>query len=251
MLRKMFSFGAVLLLAGAAVLMTTGTAQAQRGGHGGGGNGGGFHAGGYSGGFHAGGYNGGHISGYHGGYGHSWGYRPYYGYHHYWRGYYPYSGYYPYYSFYNYYPYLSGGGDAGESVYSDDTPLLNDRLTGDSGYQGLSAEEYEAYARAATVNRPSPPPVDTLAHVTIRVPTDAEIWIEGTKTTSTGPIREFVSPPLTSGSRYTYDIKASWNENGHAVTQTQHVGVSAGAHVNVDFPVPPKSAAQALAVPQN
>jgi hypothetical protein len=32
-------------------------------------------------------------------------------------------------------------------------------------------------------------------------------------------------------------VQARWNENGHDVTQTQQVTVSAGASVRVDFPV--------------
>src|SRR5205809_767603 len=58
MFRKTLSFGGLLLLAGATVLVASGSSQAQHGGggHGGGGHGGGFHAGGgHAGGFHAGG----------------------------------------------------------------------------------------------------------------------------------------------------------------------------------------------------
>ena len=49
----------------------------------------------------------------------------------------------------------------------------------------------------------------------------AEVWFNGTPTTSTGPARQFASPPLTPGTRYSYDIRATWNENGREVTQTQ------------------------------
>jgi len=86
---------------------------------------------------------------------------------------------------------------------------------------------------------------DTRAHVTISVPADAELWAEGIEMTSTGSVREFQSPPLTAGSRYTYELRARWNENGHEVTQTQQVAVAAGAHVSVRFPVQPTKAAPA------
>jgi uncharacterized protein (TIGR03000 family) len=233
--QKMFSFGGTLLLAGAAVLMTTGAVQAGGGGHGGG-----SHAGGHVGGFRGGstGYRGGY---YHGSYGGGYGYRPYYGYRHY------YGGYYPNYSFYNYYPYLDGGGSGGDygsygnayslgDTYADYATLLNETLTYRSGYRGLSDEEYQAYAAASASNRSAPAPVDAIAHVTVRVPAEAQVWIEGTKTASTGPVRQFQSPQLTPGSKYTYDIKASWNENGHDVTQTQKVEVTAGAYISVAFP---------------
>jgi uncharacterized protein (TIGR03000 family) len=81
---------------------------------------------------------------------------------------------------------------------------------------------------------------DTTAIVTVKLPVDAELWFEGTKTKETGSVREFQSPPLTPGRRYTYDVQARWEENGKMVTQSQTVGVSAGSAVTVEFPVPPK-----------
>jgi len=70
----------------------------------------------------------------------------------------------------------------------------------------------------------------------VAVPADAEVWLDGTKTTSTGALREFTSPTLTPGQRYTYQVRARWHENGHEVTQTQKVTVSAGADVTIRFP---------------
>jgi uncharacterized protein (TIGR03000 family) len=231
----------MLLLAGAAVLTTADPVQARGGGgHGGGGHGGGFHAGGYhGGGYHGGGIGGYHGGYYHGGYGRSFGSRPYYSHRHYYRGHYPYYGYYPYY----HNSYISGGGDSLENAYADDLPLLGDSVTYDSGYKGLSAQEYQAYAQArADDNASAPTPVDTTAHVKATVPADAEIWFDGTKTTSTGAVRQFQSPPLTLGQRYNYEIRARWSENGHEVTQTQKVEVTAGSHINVTFPVRPNAA---------
>ena len=77
---------------------------------------------------------------------------------------------------------------------------------------------------------------DPTAHVTVRVPANAELWFDDSTTTSRGPVREFRSPLLTPG-RYTYEIRARWTENGRAITQTQKVAVSPGAHITVDFPI--------------
>src|SRR5439155_9819742 len=94
------------------------------------------------------------------------------------------------------------------------------------------------------------PATDALAHVTVKVPADARLWFENTPTTSTGPVREFNSPPLTAGGRYTYEVRAAWTENGHEVTQTQKVEVTGGAYVNVTFPVAPTTTAQASSAPK-
>jgi uncharacterized protein (TIGR03000 family) len=163
--------------------------------------GGGGHSGGRPiGGFHGGAHSGGF---HHGGFHHG-------GFHHGGRNWsYPrYYGYYPYSGYADYYPDTSSP-DWSSPPY-------------DSGYYGSYGDVTSSDARA---------------QITVSVPADAEIWFEGTKMTSTGSVREYQSPPLTPGSRYTYDIRARWNENEHEVTQTQQVEFTAGTHVSVKFPV--------------
>jgi uncharacterized protein (TIGR03000 family) len=249
MFRKVFSFGGLLLLAGAVGLAAAGSGRAA--GHGGGGHFGGAHFGGahfgvaHFGGAHFGGYRGGlYRGGYHFGYPHAYN-RPYYGY----RRNYPYyglSGYYPYYGLYGY-PYYGAYGYVGPGLgYT-------------SSYYGSGGDEAPSYDNeSAPVTPPaagyesSYPPAaaqtDATAHVTAYVPADARLWFDGKLTTSTGPIRDFRSPPLTPGHQYTYDVKATWNENGHEVTQTQKVEVTAGSEVTADFPAPTKTTRPAPAV---
>jgi uncharacterized protein (TIGR03000 family) len=232
MFGKAFSFGGPLLLAGALVLVTPGSGQAQHHGggfHGGGFHGGGFHGGGFrGGGFHGGGFHGGGFHGggfHHGGFHHGdfdrfgfhrFGAWPYY------YGSYPYSGY------SGYYPY----------TYSSDwsSPAYDSGYYGSDG--GVTSPNPDVYSPAIT--QP-----DTRAQIIVNVPADAEIWFEGTKMTSTGSVRQYTSPPLTPGTRYTYEVRARWTENGQEVTQTQEVKVAAGTNVNVKFPVQPTKAATA------
>jgi uncharacterized protein (TIGR03000 family) len=256
MFGKAFSFGGLLLLAGAAVLVTPGSGLAQH--HGGGGHGGGFHGGfshgggfhhggfshgGFNHGFHHGGFNhsfnhGFHHDGFHDGFHHGfhhggWWYPGYYGYYGAWPSYY---GSYPYSGYSGYYPY----------TYSPDwsSPAY------DSGYYGSYggvtpsySDGYQAYYPPATVApNAASAQSDETAHVTVSAPSDAEVWFDGTKTTSTGSVREYQSPPLTPGSQYTYEVRARWNENGQKVTQTQQVKVTAGAHISVKFPLQPTKA---------
>jgi uncharacterized protein (TIGR03000 family) len=265
MIRKIYSCGGgILLLAGAVLFATPGSSWARPGhGGGGGGRGGGAHFGGV----HVGGGRGGHFGGvahfggarvggagvghigggfYRGGayhYGHGYS-RPYNGYRHY---YYPYrysyglypsygSGYYPYYySDYGTYPDLSsslptdpgpGGDSAGQAVtaYPDDTSSAIAPATGgQSDYPTTTTTQQQQ---------------DSIAHVTATLPSDAKVWFDGTLMNSTGSVRDFKTPTLVPGSRYYYDVKATWNQNGRQVTQTQRVKITAGAHVNVRFPVP-------------
>jgi uncharacterized protein (TIGR03000 family) len=247
MFRKVLSFGGLLLLAGAAVLVTPGSSLAQP--HGGGGHFSGSHIGAFHdgfhhsgfgglqhgdfhsgfGGFHHGGFGGFHYPRYYGHYGTS----PYYNY-----GYYPSYGYYPY--DYGYSPYYGSYSDYYPYTYGSDWSSPSS----DSGYYGSYGDATPSYLDSAVSVNAQP---DTRAQITVSAPADAEIWFNDTKTTLTGTtltgaVREYQSPPLTPGIRYTYEVRARWNENGHEVTQTQQVEVTAGAQVIVNFPVQPTKA---------
>jgi uncharacterized protein (TIGR03000 family) len=50
--------------------------------------------------------------------------------------------------------------------------------------------------------------------------------------------RSFVSPPLTAGRNYSYQVRARWNDNGQMRDQTRTVNVTPGQTVNVDFSQP-------------
>jgi uncharacterized protein (TIGR03000 family) len=246
MFRKLCTHGGILLLAGAVLIATPGSSRAQH--HGGGGHFGGAHFGGAH-------FGGAHFGGYGGGF-NRYGYHPYshYGYHPYSHygfyglyGYPYYSGYYPF--SYDYYPYYGTYADLGSGLtynsgyyglYAGGTPYPDGYAAPAASYQTYSlpgAGQSDLIANAATaLGQP-----DAIAHVTVKVPNGARVWFDDTATESTGSTRQFDSPPLTPGQRYSYAIRARWNENGHEVTQTQQVDVSAGAHVNVNFPVPPKT----------
>jgi uncharacterized protein (TIGR03000 family) len=90
-----------------------------------------------------------------------------------------------------------------------------------------------SYRRPST---PTPRQTNTSARLTVRLPEDARLWFENMPTKSTGAVREFRSPPLPPGTQYAYTVRASWTEKGKEVTQTQQVGVTAGARVVLDFP---------------
>jgi uncharacterized protein (TIGR03000 family) len=227
MFRTSHTLGCILALSVVMVLVTPGLSQAQRGGHGGGGHYGGAHVGGYHGAVHVGGY---HAGAYHSGY--------HYGDGRYYGGYrYPYAhyGYRPYYGSYGYYPYLYNtypSYDFGYSGSYDAGPLYY----GGAAYSTPSSDTYQAFYPPPAVI-----PTDTSAHINVTVPADAEIWFDDNKTTSTGSVRQFNSPPLTAG-KHSYEIRARWRENGREVTQTQQVEVTPSAHVSVSFPVPLKTA---------
>jgi len=74
------------------------------------------------------------------------------------------------------------------------------------------------------------------ASITVNLPADATLWAQGVKTRSSGSVREFSTPPLAEGRRFTYLFRATWTERDRTLTQSQRVVVTAGAHVRVRFP---------------
>jgi uncharacterized protein (TIGR03000 family) len=234
MLHPRFLAWAVPAAVAAALLLATGPAEAGGGGHGGGGHGGGGHGGGghggggHGGGGHGGSFHGGAVHGgsfhgaavHHGGFNHGhggvfigvggWGGYPYYG------GY-GYGG----------YPYYGGYGYGGYAA--DYYPAAG------SSYYGMPPAGVGSYPPVADTG---PSPDDQTAHVAVKVPANAEVWFGQGKTRQTGALRQFVSPALTPGEEYTYEIKARWMEGDQEVVQTRQVDVAAGSWKTVDFTRP-------------
>lgn len=74
---------------------------------------------------------------------------------------------------------------------------------------------------------------DNVMRFRIMVPTSAELLINGQKTTPTGSVREFVSPPIDWDREYTYELRARWSEGGRDVVQTRKISFFAGDRLTV------------------
>jgi uncharacterized protein (TIGR03000 family) len=76
---------------------------------------------------------------------------------------------------------------------------------------------------------------DNRARLVVDVPANAQVWVSGERTSATGPVREFHSPPLTPGKDYVYTIRARWMTNSGPRDQTRKVRVRANEVIEVDF----------------
>ena len=84
---------------------------------------------------------------------------------------------------------------------------------------------------------------DTDVALIVHTPADAVVWVNGVKTTQTGPRREFVSSGLTPGLSYTFDIRAQWvAQDGRSMDIHRRVPAQAGERRAIDFlqPNPPQ-----------
>jgi uncharacterized protein (TIGR03000 family) len=79
---------------------------------------------------------------------------------------------------------------------------------------------------------------DNKAHIWLRVPADATVWVDGNKTQQTGEARHFLSPPLTPGKNYTYQLRVRWTKDGKPLEQDRDIDVRAGSHVRLDLTRP-------------
>jgi uncharacterized protein (TIGR03000 family) len=206
-----------MFIAAVVGLGSTLSCEAGNEGHGGGA---GHAPGGY-------GYRGGYCYGFRGGFGY--------------RGYYGYPGWYPwafgvglgsalaYDCAYPYYPYPYGC-----PVYV--TP----------GYCPGPAANGPVYPVAAQGPAPGGPPVGAPVRLTdmdvllsIRVPADAIVRINGEQTSQQGPRREFASSGLVPGRCYTFVVSARWaGANGQAMEREQRIQVRGGERRTVDFLTP-------------
>lgn len=100
-------------------------------------------------------------------------------------------------------------------------------------FQAMPQTGYRVYYRVPTPDAPA-----GTVLLNVRVPAEAQVWIEGDKTQQSGSFRRFVSPPLDQGKSYAYQIKAEWQENGKKITRTRKVTVHAGEAVDIDLSRP-------------
>jgi uncharacterized protein (TIGR03000 family) len=99
---------------------------------------------------------------------------------------------------------------------------------------------------AAAPQAPSRPPAEKLpqptpnsAHLQLLVPENAEVLVEGSKTATTGTIREFESPPLTPGKNMLYSITVRYTDAaGKPVEETHSVRVRANDQLRIDCTKP-------------
>jgi uncharacterized protein (TIGR03000 family) len=73
------------------------------------------------------------------------------------------------------------------------------------------------------------------ALLTVSVPADARVYVNGKATSSTGSFRQYTSPGLSQGAAYTYEVRAEATRGGQVVSQTQTVQLRAGETQDLAF----------------
>jgi uncharacterized protein (TIGR03000 family) len=104
-----------------------------------------------------------------------------------------------------------------------------------------------SYYYAAPANPVGPPPsvnppkgsgsdgISSQATVTVRLPDNAKLFVDGQAIALNSSSRTFVTPQLERGKEYYYTIKAEWNRDGKTVSDTKRVVVQSGKTSSVEF----------------
>lgn len=83
--------------------------------------------------------------------------------------------------------------------------------------------------------RNAPPPADNKARIHVQLPADAVLWLNGRRMHRTGAERDYISPELTAGETYVYQVKARWAQDGAAKEETIEVKVRANKTTTIRF----------------
>ena len=82
------------------------------------------------------------------------------------------------------------------------------------------------------------PSADNRAHITLHVPTDAQVWFDGKATKQTGTLREYHTPELTPGNKYHYEVRVRWMKDGKPVEEKRRIEVEARDWLRFDLTRP-------------
>lgn len=73
------------------------------------------------------------------------------------------------------------------------------------------------------------------AHITVRLPADARLTVQGVECPLTSETRAFDTPVLTPGKAYAYVLRAEVMRDGRPLAQTQRITFRSGERVQVSF----------------
>lgn len=78
-----------------------------------------------------------------------------------------------------------------------------------------------------------PPP--GVAWVEVKIPAEAELFLNDVPTQAEGSYRVFVTPQLTPNGPSHYELRARWLIQGHELTRTESIDVRQGSTTTVNF----------------
>jgi uncharacterized protein (TIGR03000 family) len=81
----------------------------------------------------------------------------------------------------------------------------------------------------------APSPEKEEASLSVKLPADARLYVDGVLCPLDSSERNFETPPLEKGKQFTYTLKAEVVRDGKTLSETKRVPVEAGQQVSVEF----------------
>jgi uncharacterized protein (TIGR03000 family) len=129
-----------------------------------------------------------------------------------------------------------------ESSYSSDSPLgktIIDGGTSEESTSESSSLETETNTDSSSHESAKPAVETDVAMLTVAVPGDAKVTINGHPTSSDGTVRQFKSRGLKEGYAYTYVVNVTYNNiEGQAKSESKSVKLRSGDVARVEFEAP-------------
>ncbi len=139
-----------------------------------------------------------------------------------------------------YVAYSASYGSSGGSVYSGGSSggAVSYGSTG-AGYGSVGATYYGASTSSSNASASLVSNVDALSdaiYLTVNVPGNAKVFVNGNATTSTGAVRQYVSRGLEPGKSYKFEIRAEVEGvDGTVMTEEKSVAIAAGEREQLQF----------------
>jgi uncharacterized protein (TIGR03000 family) len=83
--------------------------------------------------------------------------------------------------------------------------------------------------------------------LTVSVPADAKVFVNGLPTRSTGERRRYKSTPVQPSASYPYQVRAEFVRDGKPVSEEKTVQLTAGQTGSLEFGIAPKAQAADMA----
>jgi|SRR5947209_10901542 len=132
-------------------------------------------------------------------------------------------------------PYPGSPGAYAPSQFSYPAP----GIYGSTNFNPFAVPSLSSSWPAYNVTLPDEYPAVGTARVTVRLPADGKLSVNGQATKQTGAVREFVTPPvLRAGVTYRYDFRAEWLQGGQTVVRDLPAYVRATGSTELDFSKP-------------
>jgi uncharacterized protein (TIGR03000 family) len=86
-----------------------------------------------------------------------------------------------------------------------------------------------------SITHPIDSPSPKIAVLSVKVPANATVFVNGSPTLNKGTDREYICRNLQSGKHYNFTVRVEYIRNGQSVMQNQTVQLVAGQSATLDF----------------